>query len=144
MAQSNWIVAKIFVDTLFVIALINPRDQHHARASQLAEEYESKPFLTTDAVLLEIGNALARGFKPQATEVIRDFLESEDVEIVRLTPELFDEGFALFQAYEDKDWGLVDCISFVVMQRARSTEALTFDTHFSQAGYRALMAEPSS
>ena len=58
-----------------------------------------------------------------------------------LTPALFDEGFDLYRTYRDKEWGLVDCISFVVMRKAGIQEALTFDQHFVQAGFRALMRE---
>lgn len=132
---------QTFVDTMFVLSLINTRDQYHYQASLLADQYENMPLLTTDAVLLEIGNALARAYKPQAVTVIEDFLSSSDVEIVRLTPELFDRGWSLYKQYQDKAWGLVDCISFVIMRERAVYDALTFDQHFVQAGFRALMRE---
>lgn len=135
---------RTFIDTLFVIALINPRDQYHSMAAELAARYENNPLLVTDAVLLEIGNGLARNYKPEAVEVIEDFFDSEEVEIVRLTPELFERAFDLYRKYKDKDWGLIDCISFVVMTDWDVTEALTFDQHFEQAGFKALMAESST
>lgn len=91
---------RVFVDTLFVIALINQRDAYHARASELADLYDGQPVLTTDVVLLEIGNALARNFKQQAVEVIDGFLtSSEEVEIVRLNPQLFEKAYALYKQY---------------------------------------------
>lgn len=105
----------------------------------MAAIYEGRLFLITDAVLLEIGNALARKFRQEATTVIQDFLSSEDVEVVRLTPELFNQAYDLYRAYADKEWGLTDCVSFVVMQQPGIQDALTFDQHFDQAGYRALM-----
>ncbi len=132
---------RIFVDTLFVVALINPRDQYHAKAGELAAKYEDNPLLVTDAVLLEIGNGLARNYKQEAIDVIEDFLDSEEVQIVRLTTELFERAFDLYKKYEDKDWGLIDCISFIAMKDAGVTEALTFDQDFEQAGFKALMAE---
>ena len=130
--------SKIFVDTLFVVALINRRDQYHQLARELAERFDAYPLLTTDAVLLEVGNALARNYKDEAVEIIEHFFSSEEVEIVRLTPELFDKGFALYKSYQDQSWGLVDCISFVVMREANVTQALTCDRHFIQAGFQAL------
>lgn len=134
-------VTRIFIDTLYVIALINRGDQYHEEASQLADRYEGRPLLTTDAVLLEIGNALARRYKKEATEVIEYFLGSDDVQVVRLTPELFDQAFSLYRSHQDKDWGFVDCVSFTVMRQAGVKEALTFDKHFVQAGFRALLAD---
>jgi hypothetical protein len=47
---------KTFVDTVFVVALINQRDQYHERAVQLADSCDGKHFLITDVLLLEIGN----------------------------------------------------------------------------------------
>jgi predicted nucleic acid-binding protein len=131
----------IFLDTLFVVALVNENDQYHERANQLSDQLAECSFLITDAVLLEIGNALARNFKERATELIHDLLTSDEVHVVRLTPALFDEGFAMYRSHRDKEWGLVDCISFVVMRKAGIEEALTFDQHFVQAGFRALMRD---
>lgn len=137
-------VKQTSLDTLFVIALINRRDQYYEQADELASLYDGQPLITTDAILLEIGNAMARAFKPEAAQVIESLLTSEDVQVVRLTPELFERAFALYKSRPDKEWGLVDCISFVVMQDAGATDALTFDRHFEQAGFRALLRDQSS
>jgi predicted nucleic acid-binding protein len=74
--------ATTFIDTLFVVALINQRDQYHGRAAELAASHDGQQFLITDAVLLEIGNALARKYRQEAAEVVEDFLCSGDVEVV--------------------------------------------------------------
>ena len=58
---------RLFVDTVFVIALINYRDQYHHHAVEVSHKFEGCPLLTTDAVLLEIGNALSRGYKTQGS-----------------------------------------------------------------------------
>lgn len=130
---------RILFDTLYIIALVNERDEYHERAVECASIYQGSSFVITDAVLLEIGNGLVRGYKAEAVEVIEDLLTAEDVEVVHLTPELFEKAFALYKNYQDKEWGMVDCISFVVMQEMGITDALTFDQHFVQAGFRALM-----
>jgi len=83
---------RIFIDTLFVIALINRRDQYHQQALDLAEQFEGHPLLVTDAVLLEIGNALARSYKQEAVAIIEQFLTAEEVNVVHLTPRLFAPG----------------------------------------------------
>ena len=45
----------------------------------------------------------------------------------------------MYQQYADKTWGLVDCRSFVVMRERQMKDALTFDQHFAQADFRALL-----
>lgn len=132
---------QTFVDTMFVLSLINTRDQYHYQATVLADQIEGTLLLTTDTVLLEIGNALARSYKPEAVIIIEDFLSSNDVEVVRLTPELFDKAWTLYKQYQDKAWGLVDCVSFIVMRERNVHNAATFDQHFIQAGFRALMRD---
>jgi uncharacterized protein len=141
MSVERSVPSRTFVDTLFVIALINRRDQYHQHAAELADRFEGSPLLVTDAVLLEIGNALARHYKREAIEIIEQFFTAEEVEVVRLTPRLFEQAFALYKTHQDKAWGLVDCISFIVMCEAGVSDALTFDQHFVQAGFRALMRE---
>lgn len=129
---------QIFIDTSFIVALINERDQYHARAVKLANQYDGQSLVVTDAVLLEVGNALSRGYKLEAIQVIESLLLSEDVEVVHFTSELFEQAFQLYKTRQDKDWGLVDCISFVVMQERCIDASLTFDRHFVQAGFQAL------
>lgn len=134
---------RLFVDTVFVIALINCRDQYHHHAVEVSHQFEGCPLLTTNAVLLEIGNALSRGYKTEGSQIIDEFLHSDDVEVVHVTPMLFNRAFDQYKAYNDKEWGLVDCLSFVVMRDEGVTQALTFDRHFTQAGFKVLMREKS-
>jgi hypothetical protein len=52
---------------------------------------------------------------------------------------LFDRGLTLFARRPDKQWSLVDCISFEIMRQRRITDALTTDHHFKQAGFNVLL-----
>ncbi|MDX6383725.1 MAG: uncharacterized protein QOK48_1298 [Blastocatellia bacterium] len=132
-------MADAFVDTSFVIALVNRRDQHHLRALDLSSQFEQRPLLTTDAVLLEIGNALAKDFRLASIQAIDDFLTSANIQIVHLYPDLFHKAFSLYRSRLDQTWGLIDCVSFIVMREAGMVESLTADKHFEQAGFRALL-----
>lgn len=123
------------------MAHVNTRDENHDRAVELAEEYNGQSLVTTDAVLLEVGNALARQYRQDAIALIENFQTSPEIEIVRLDPEVFEQAFDLFRFHSDKTWGLVDCVSFIVMRQYGITDALTCDQHFVQAGFRALMKE---
>jgi hypothetical protein len=61
------------------------------------------------------------------------------VEIVHITEDLNEKGWALYRGRPDKDWGVIDCISFILMQERGITEALTGDHHFEQAGFIKLL-----
>ncbi len=132
-------MSEIFLDSSYVIALVNERDQYHEQAMKLARELGIQYLVTTDAVLLEVGNSLARSFKSKAIAVIEEFLASDEVRVVSVDISLFQNGFDLYKAYQDKAWGLVDCISFIVMREYGIIDALTADTHFEQAGFNILL-----
>jgi uncharacterized protein len=133
---------KVFLDTAYAIALAADSDQFHDRATALADQLEASKtrFVTTEAVLLEIGNALAKQrYRKAAVQLLASLASDPDVEIVPLTHGLFDRGFAFYCNRADKDWGLTDCLSFVVMTERGLTESLTSDDHFKQAGFIALL-----
>jgi predicted nucleic acid-binding protein len=132
---------EVFLDTSFAIALSSVTDQNHARAVELANQIESNSIrlVTTQAILLEIGNALSKQkYRAAAIQLLESLEADPSVEVVLLTNSLY-LAFDLFKKREDKEWGLVDCISFIVMQDRGITDALTTDIHFQQAGFRALL-----
>lgn len=134
--------ADIFLDTAYALALASATDQYHGRALQLAEELQksSARLVTTQAVLLEIGNSLAKlRYRSSAVRLLSSLVQDPQIEIVWLTQELQQKSFQLFQSRIDKEWGLIDCMSFVVMQDRGIREALTSDVHFEQAGFQALL-----
>lgn len=130
---------RIFVDTSYIIALINERDDYHNRALDLADVYDGYPLVISEPILLEIGNALCRNYKEESSQVIENFMTADDVDLIPLTSDLFKRGFDLYRQYKDKDWGLVDCISFIIMRDHNINDVLTFDRHFSQAGFNLLL-----
>ena len=71
-----------------------------------------------------------------------DALEADPtVGIVTVTDGLYSQALTLYRTRPDKEWGLVDCLSFIVMQERQLTSALTTDMHFQQAGFRVLLRE---
>ena len=132
----------VFLDTAYAIVLSAPSDQHHLRAISLAEQLEASGarLITTRAILLEIGNALAKLRYREAAVVLLDSLERDpNVEIVPLSEEMYLRAFELYGSRPDKEWGLTDCVSFVIMQDRGLTAALTTDDHFQQAGFEVLL-----
>jgi|SRR5579875_304276 len=98
--------------------------------------------VTTWAVVIEIGNALAkRPYRDAALELLSSLQNDPTVEIVPLSSALLEQAVKLFAERPDKECGLTDCISFVAMEARGMREALTADEHFIQAGFRALLRE---
>jgi predicted nucleic acid-binding protein len=117
---------------------------YHERAVKLAGELRANKsrLITTRAVLLEIGNALSKQRYRAAAVRLLIALESDPtVEIIPLAEQLYIRALQLYRERDDKDWGLTDCISFVVMGDEGITDALTTDIHFRQAGFTALLLE---
>lgn len=126
----------IFADTFFWLALVHPRDAWHQRARDFLDAYSGR-IVTTDWVLMEVGDALA-GTSQGRMECVTlrtDLQTDPDVTFVRSDPTLLDEAVALYRARLDKEWSLTDCTSFVVMHREGILDALTGDHHFEQAGF---------
>ena len=137
-------MTPVFLDTSGAIALLHRADPHHAKAQTLAETFVSqrRARVTTTAVLAELGD----GFAPKKRwDVLNAFLEAlaKDplVTVLAVDHGLVERARDLRNARADKDWGLTDCLSFVVMTDQGLEEALTADHHFQQAGFRALLLE---
>jgi predicted nucleic acid-binding protein len=131
-----------FLDTVHILALVNPADQWHARAVAWSAAI-SGSILTTGAVLVEVADALCRrDRRRRAAAIIEDLRKDPVVRCVPVDDPLLERGLAFYQSRGDKDWSLTDCISFVVMADGGIRDALTADEHFQQAGFRALLREP--
>lgn len=138
---------KVFLDTSYAIALSVESDSNHHTALKIAGSLETfgTKLVTTRAVLLEIGNALSNQRLRKAAVRLLNALENDaTVEIVEMTRELYQRTFNLFQNRADKNWGVIDCVSFTVMADVSLTEALTADVHFQQAGFTPLLRRKAS
>lgn len=135
---------EVFLDTSYALALSAPTDACHERAVALAQELEDSKsrLVTTRAVLLEIGNALSRlRYRSAAISLLRALEADSSVSIVPLTDTLYSRAFDMYASRADKEWGLIDCVSFVVMSERGLGKALTADEHFEQCGFKALLRE---
>lgn len=133
---------EVFLDTSYAIALSSPTDTFHFQALALAEWLQSTATLivTTRPVMLEIGNALSKPpYRQAAIRLLKAFEQDPQFKIIPWSESLYHQAFDLYGQRLDKTWGLVDCVSFVVMRQRAILEALTTDRHFQQAGFRVLL-----
>lgn len=129
----------IFADTGYFIAQLKPDDDLHLRATAWADALR-EPLLTTEFVLVEVGDAFFRPLdRPKFHALLAVLHHSQTWHIVPASATLFAQGVQLHAHRPDKEWSLTDCISFVVMQERGITRALAYDHHFAQAGFEPLL-----
>ena len=131
-------IEPIFVDSFAWIAAINKSDNYHEISLRILEELLNKQakLITTDYVVVETINALSKvKFRKTVIEFIDKLRKSPNVQIVKITDEIYNNAWTLYQQRMDKDWGITDCTSFEVMQMFNIRKAFTGDKHFEQTGY---------
>ena len=127
-----------FADTSYWLALELNDDQNHETALThwLSLVETTFAVVTTSYIFDETITYLnSRNHHEKAVEVGENLLLSPTIELVHIDENLFFEGWTMFQKYQDKRYSLTDCISFLVMKQKNLDIALTFDKHFSQAGF---------
>jgi predicted nucleic acid-binding protein len=136
---------SILLDTSYLLALENRDDPYHERAKSLDRELlRQNAFLLLHwGIVLEIGDGYARISRRTKGLELLDRFENEEGYLIRpITVELLEQALSLYRSRLDKEWGLTDCVSFVLMKQEGITDALTADNHFRQAGFRALLLDP--
>jgi predicted nucleic acid-binding protein len=135
-------VKLVFVDTLYLVALFNPRDQWHSRAIAATKAMAEVKLITTEDVLVELlnffsgyGENARRGAVAQAETI----LTTSSIEVAPQSHETFMGGLDLYKARPDKGYSLTDCISMHAMRARGINEVLTHDDHFRQEGFTLLL-----
>lgn len=129
----------VFADAFYFVALLNRRDQHHAKVIAAARQVREN-LVTTEWMLMELADALAEsGSRRLVAPFIRELSRDPRIKIVPASEELFQHGLRLYEERQDKGWTLTDCTSFVVMRDENIADALTGDHHFEQAGFKEIL-----
>ncbi len=137
-------MSAVFADASYWIAVSNPRDSLHGQAKHFSRALHRARLITTEMVLTEyLDDFSQRGefLRRAAVAAVQRLLRDPNVTIVPQTSAQFRQALALYAARADKTWSLTDCASFRVMQHYHLTEALTYDKHFEQAGFKALLRD---
>ena len=131
-----------FVDTLYFVAIFNPKDQWHGRAIAASKLVAETKLITTEDVLVELlnffseyGEKARRGAVAQAEGI----LSGSNIEVIPLSHDAFMAGLALYKARPDKGYSLTDCISMHTMRERGISDILTHDDHFRQEGFIVLL-----
>ena len=134
-------MTPLFLDTSYLIAVESTDDQYHKAAAAHWRSLLKSPrrLVTSSYVLVEVVTLLNNRRKhSKAVELGNNLLSSRLFNVVHVNEEFFYEAWRYFQKYKDKRYSLTDCVSFVLMKKLGIKEALTFDKHFTQAGFKKL------
>lgn len=97
-----------FLDTAYIYALVNTRDQWHRQAVQWQRKLtlEQRTLVTTELILVEIADGLAAvKFRTQAAQIIKTLQSSPFVQVVPSSTRLLNDALELYRQRADKDWG---------------------------------------
>jgi predicted nucleic acid-binding protein len=135
---------RIFTDTSYWIALIDPKDKWHSKALNLSQSLADK-LITTDEVLSEVLTFFS-GYGPyirqSVARIVFGILTNEtQIEVVEQSRDSFLSGLALYEKRLDKSYSLTDCISMQLMRVEGIDEVLTSDKHFTQEGFTILLVD---
>lgn len=137
-------MADLFADTSGWGNLIDSSQIYHEVSAVLYRKarQQKRKVVTTNYVISELVALLTSPLHIPRTTIIsfiQSLKNSPYVEVVHIDVSLDAAAWQLLTNREDKEWSLVDCSSFVVMQRHGLREALTADHHFEQAGFIRLL-----
>lgn len=134
----------ILIDTSGWAALfVRGETQHQAAVALFRQLWQQGyHFVTTNYILTELISLFISPLRvPHSTRF--DFIDTIKatpyLEIIHVDAHLDAAAWAFLKARPDKEWSLVDAVSFLVMQDRGFTEALTGDHHFEQAGFIRLL-----
>ena len=123
----------VFADSGYWIALFDPDDGLHGRAVEVTRQQPPFRIVTTEMVLGEFLTCMSRRgehHRRGAAQMAKSLKSNSDVEVVRQTSAQFEAAVDRYAARPDKQWSLVDCASFVLMEQRDIREALTHDHDF--------------
>jgi predicted nucleic acid-binding protein len=137
-------VDEVFIDTAGWAVLFVRTEPQHTQASALFRQWkrQGQRLVTTNYVLTELVSLLISPLcvpRPAQFRYIDTIRATPYVEIVHVDPAVDAASWALLKSRPDKEWSLVDAVSFIVMQERGITKALTTDHHFEQAGFMRLL-----
>jgi hypothetical protein len=134
---------SFFWDTHGFFSLLSSDDKKHKDAIDLLQMLEGKREIsvTSDWVVGETCTLLTvRKKRHLANQFLQMLATSKALKIKHISEEHFAAARTLFIKRQDKSYSFTDCTSFVLMKSLKISEAVTEDAHFTEEGFKALLA----
>jgi uncharacterized protein len=130
-------MARVFVDTSAIYALVDRDDANHAAARTAftrLRRLRAEPVITNFIVAEGHALLLAR----LGPSIARAWLTRIVWSIERVTVEDEDAAGKIICTHVDKTYSYTDATSFAVMKRLHLGRVVTFDRHFHQFGFETI------
>jgi len=122
----------VFLDTSFIISLINKKDRNHKRAREVMNNINSNNYgniCISDYVFSECANVILKILNNlKTTEEICTKLKKDVVFF--MNQDLFEETWNIFIKQKNNRLGFIDCSILAVMEKNSIKYLATFDKDF--------------
>jgi uncharacterized protein with PIN domain len=110
---------RFFLDTVFIQALLNKRDQYHHQAKAFLPRVRTAMAVwVTEAVLVEVGNALGAVNRPGAVQFIQQCYNTTNLQVVTVDTSLpFSPSLVLLHHYHKQQ------LQIALLASARNPQA---------------------
>jgi uncharacterized protein len=135
---------SVFIDTSGWANAFDKRQPYYleAVAAFQAMRQNRAAIITSNYVLAELVSLLQSPMRVPRSHIftIIDTIKATAyLDLIHIDPATDSAAWNLCKARPDKNWSLVDCSSFTLMQQREIQAALTTDHHFEQAGFIRLL-----
>lgn len=135
---------SMFVDTSGWASLFVANEPYHAQAKGYLQTVlqNQQHLFTSNYIIAELVALLHSPLcqsRLQIFKIIDAIKTVPYVQILHIDAETDKASWDLCKSCQDKAWSLVDCTSFVLMERVNIQDVLTSDRHFEQAGFIRLL-----
>lgn len=127
---------SVYVDTSAFLAVLNPNDQFHPEAARIWRELitnEITPVCSNYVIVETIALVQSRMGIAAVDAFVNSIQPSLQVEWVSESEHA--SGVHLLRTLNRRRLSLVDCVSFIQMQRLGIQQVFAFDPHYSEQGF---------
>jgi len=123
----------IFLDTSFIIAFYNTRDENHVKAKNMIPDIVNSkygPLYTSDYVFDEtVTVAFVRLRNLRRAIRIGEYLR-KSVGLIEVASQNFEDAWRIFKKQKETDFSFTDCTSISIIKRMNIRNIATFDRDF--------------
>jgi len=130
---------KIFIDTSALLAVLNRDDKFHDSAAKewvrlIESEYS---LLSSNYIMIETIALLQRRFGTDAVRLLISDVQPL-IKLVWVDESIHESALNVVKTINQRNLSLVDCTSFEIMRQLGIEHVFSFDSHFSEQGFRVI------